>query len=197
LPIGGVVRGALRSALPRGDALTAKVPIIPRLRVILKAYIEHARPALLTQVYGCLKLDGPHSPWRAVWWENGRQVTRSTHTYNRHDAQAWLEAHAPQPAVSPFVFVHARTHRRTRDAEPLLTRTVWDIVNSTAGRLLAKPLHPHALRHSFAFRIRENDGPIELIQEALGHASIQTTMIYAHISSRKRRADLEKYLTAG
>ena len=97
------------------------------------------------------------------------------------------------------VAVPVRAHApasESREWEPLLTRTVWDIVNSTVARILAKPLHPHALRHSFAFRIRENDGPIELIQEALGHSSIQTTMIYAHLSSRKRRADLEKYLTA-
>jgi integrase/recombinase XerC len=53
---------------------------------------------------------------------------------------------------------------------------------------------PHVLRHSFASRLRENGAPPELIQEALGHASINTTMIYAHISTAKRKAELARYL---
>ena len=43
----------------------------------------------------------------------------------------------------------------------------------------------------------EAGAPIELIQELLGHASITTTAIYSHLSMRKRRADLEKYLGGG
>jgi integrase/recombinase XerC len=54
---------------------------------------------------------------------------------------------------------------------------------------------PHVLRHSFASRLRENGAPPELIQEALGHASINTTMIYAHISTAKRKAELARYLS--
>jgi site-specific recombinase XerD len=52
------------------------------------------------------------------------------------------------------------------------------------------------LRHSFASRLRENGAPLELIQEALalGHASINTTMMYAHISTAKRKAELAKFL---
>jgi site-specific recombinase XerD len=33
-----------------------------------------------------------------------------------------------------------------------------------------------------------------LIQEALGHAGIETTTIYAHLSTAKRRDDLTRYL---
>jgi integrase len=38
---------------------------------------------------------------------------------------------------------------------------------------------------------------LELISEALGHSSIETTMIYAHISTTKQRADIARYLEGG
>jgi integrase/recombinase XerD len=50
------------------------------------------------------------------------------------------------------------------------------------------------LRHSFASRLRENGAPLEVIQEALGHQDISTTLIYAHVSSAKQRADIARYL---
>ena len=57
-----------------------------------------------------------------------------------------------------------------------------------------RPVHPHMLRHSFASRLRENGAPLEIIMEALGHSDISTTLIYAHVSTKKIRADIEKYL---
>jgi len=50
------------------------------------------------------------------------------------------------------------------------------------------------LRHSFASRLRENGAPLETIQQALGHQDIGTTLIYAHVSTTKQRADIARYL---
>ena len=40
----------------------------------------------------------------------------------------------------------------------------------------------------------ENGAPIELISEAMGHADIRSTMIYAKITTKKRHTDLARYL---
>jgi integrase/recombinase XerD len=50
------------------------------------------------------------------------------------------------------------------------------------------------LRHSFASRLRENGADLQDIQEALGHAGIGTTVMYAHLTTRRQREQLAECL---
>jgi site-specific recombinase XerD len=73
--------------------------------------------------------------------------------------------------------------------KPLTTRNIQKIIQNTAQKAgIEKSVHPHTLRHSFATHLLENGVDIRKIQVLLGHSSLTTTQIYAHVSS----AELKK-----
>ena len=62
---------------------------------------------------------------------------------------------------------------------------VWRIIKNL-GIKTGVVLYPHLLRHSFATHLLLSGVDLREIQEYLGHASVETTMIYTHVVKTMR-----------
>lgn len=74
---------------------------------------------------------------------------------------------------SLFVFGH----------EPLNPRQGYNMIRNCGIKAgLLNPLHPHALRHSFATHLLASGANLRILQKILGHESLQATEKYTHLN---------------
>ena len=81
---------------------------------------------------------------------------------------------------SDALLLNSRGKRLTR-------QSIWSVINKYAIEQGIKDLTPHTLRHAFATHLLEGGADVRVVQELLGHSSINTTQIYTHVTVDKLR----------
>lgn len=77
---------------------------------------------------------------------------------------------------------------------PLPTRKAYQIIHDQGVKAgLLKPLHPHALRHSFATHLLASGANLRTLQELLGHESLQATEKYTHLGIDQLARTLQRH----
>lgn len=95
--------------------------------------------------------------------------------------EQWLIAHLAPAGDYPLFLNTVRVTTKVNSIQWL-----WRVVDAAAERAYIKHVHPHQLRHTFALGLYDETKDIRLVAEALGHASVTTTMGYLTLRKEER-----------
>lgn len=99
--------------------------------------------------------------------------------------KAWLKA---RDTDSPVLFTSARNLP--------ISRQMLDVLMKRYGgeaKLPREKCHFHVLKHSIATHLLDADADLRFLQDWLGHANIQNTVIYAALVSHSREKKARQY----
>ena len=186
-----------RIPLPRYEK---KLPVIlskAEVKALLEAPKNLGHRAILATMYGAglrvsevtsLKVSDLDRERRVIWVRGGK---------GHKDRQVMLA----EP-LRELLAAYWRWKRPTdwlfpgeRPGAHLSRETVFRSCRDAAQRAgIAKPVHPHSLRHAFATHLLDEGVNLLVIQTLLGHAHLKTTARYLHLSDsvvRSTKSPLE------
>jgi integrase/recombinase XerD len=112
-----------------------------------------------------------------------------------HCRQHLRRCHGDEPAGSDaFVFfttIHGQRQPVSADTVAAFLTAYARSARATCPEMPER-VHPHMLRHTRAMHLYRQGMPLSLLADFLGHASIESTRIYAYADTEMKRAAIEK-----
>ena len=183
--------------VPRSDRQA--VPALD-LEYLRKACLTPREKALIDFLYatGCrvsecaaLELSDINWATRAVTIRHGKG-DKSRVTYFNAEAEVSLRAYLDsRKGSSAALFCASRAPYGHVSRESLEA----EVRHIRERAQLTVTVTPHVLRHTFATTAISNGAPVQHVQQLLGHASLDTTMIYTHNNQNDIQASHRKFVT--
>lgn len=94
----------------------------------------------------------------------------------------------------PLFVQYSPNKSKSENGGRLTPRSIERMVKYYAIKAgISRKVTPHVLRHSFATDLLENGADIRSVQVMLGHANIQTTQIYTHVTDKQLKEIHKKF----
>lgn len=129
----------------------------------------------------------------AINWDNRSCIVlgkgdKEREVYFTIRAMIWLKKYLNSRKDNDMaLFVTERAPHRMSIAQ------IRYVIKRIAKQAGVNNVSPHRLRHSFATHLLNNGAPMEGIQTLLGHAKLETTMLYAQLSGPRRKEIYTRY----
>jgi integrase/recombinase XerD len=186
-----------RIPLPRYET---KLPVIlskQEVKALLEAPRNLGHRAILATMYGAGLRASEATNLKVCDLDHDRKVISIRGGKGHKDRQVMLSG-----ALREVLAAYWRWKRPTdwlfpgaKPGCPLTRETVFDTCRKAARRAgIAKPVHPHSLRHAFATHLLEDGADLITIQKLMGHKNLKTTARYLHVADstvRSARSPLE------
>jgi integrase/recombinase XerD len=106
----------------------------------------------------------------------GKSLKTAINNYLTRTRNSLIDTKKPNNAL----ILNSKGGRLTR-------QSIWEVVNRVSIQNKVEDLTPHSLRHAFATHLLEGGADVRVVQELLGHSSVNTTQIYTHITVERLR----------
>jgi integrase/recombinase XerC len=111
-----------------------------------------------------------------VWGKGAKERIVPVGAAAREAIRAWLPVRAGLRIADPEALFLGKSGKRITPRAIERRLAAWALRQG-----LARHVHPHMLRHSFASHVLQSSGDLRAVQEMLGHASIASTQVYTHL----------------
>ncbi len=165
-----------------------KLPVIlsrEEVKAVLEAPLDLRHRAMLAILYGAGLRVSEVTRLRVADIDSARNVLWVRSGKGRKDRQGLLP-----PKLRELLRCYWRSRRPTdwlfpgaRPGQPISVKVIF-MACRKAGRAagIAKSVHPHLLRHTFATHLLEAGTNLRTIQILLGHANLETTARYLQVA---------------
>lgn len=179
-----------RIPLPRYEK---KLPLIlskEEVKAMLEAPKNLGHRAILATLYGTGMRVSELTGLKVSDIDGERRVI-CVHGKGRKDRQVMLSDALRQVLAAYWRWKHPADwlFPGAKPGKPIRRESVFDTCRKVARLAgIAKPVHPHSLRHAFATHLLEDGVNLLVIKALLGHANLKTTSKYLHVADSTVRA---------
>ena len=111
--------------------------------------------------------------------------------YAKKYIEIYLKRNRIMKKINPL---HSDILFLNRNGKQLTRSMIFTLVKEYGKQAqIPKKISPHTLRHSFATHLLENGADLRTIQVMMGHESITTTEIYAHMDTKYLKSVMKKF----